>query len=463
MSCGKGNRAPKGTISRRLTQTYAAFFVATLFVLSVTLFVTLSTFMVNRQRDTLRNTANLLVDQILEEVGEEEPLEMLELMNGFNETWNMNILYFDASGQLVHGMRNFHMDETNLPFARGRARLSVQKGMQMVLCLSQPVGDEGKDYGSVYLALSLHTEQEFLQILAILLVVTNLVGFVAALAVGWATSRRLLSPIDRMIADADRINSQRLNRRLDVPETRDELQKLSLTINSMLDRVEEAFRQQGRFTADASHELRTPLAILQGNADLLERWGRDDPAVLNESIASIQRQTAYMKKLVENLLFLTRGDGGTQHLTRENFDLSALLRELGEEQGAIDDAHRYGVEAPAGLMLYADRAMIRQFLYTLIDNSIKYTPAGGQITLTGQTTEGGISIAVTDTGMGMEPEHTAHIFERFYRVDQARARATGGMGLGLAIAKAIVDVHGGTLTATSEEGKGTTICAVFPR
>ncbi|HMM32733.1 MAG TPA: ATP-binding protein, partial [Clostridia bacterium] len=277
------------------------------------------------------------------------------------------------------------------------------------------------------------------------------------------TSKKMLSPIDDMISAANTINSQRLSRRLDVPEAEDELQKLAITINSMLDRVEEAFRSQGQFTADASHELRTPLAILQGNADLLERWGRNDPVVLDESIASIQRQTRYMNKLVDNLLFLARGDSGKRQLKKKTFDISALLNELVEEQTSIDEAHRYEIDSSEGIRLLADRNMIKQLLRALIDNSVNYTPAGGCITLTCREQNDGISISVADTGIGMEKEHLSHAFERFYRADQARSKSTGGMGLGLSIVQAIVDVHGGKLLAESEAGKGTRITAVFSK
>lgn len=231
----------------------------------------------------------------------------------------------------------------------------------------------------------------------------------------------------------------------------------------MLDRVEEAFRAQDRFTADASHALRTPLAVLQGNADILERWGGNDPAVLSDSIASIQRQARYMNKLVDSLLFLARGDSGMRQLNKEPIHMRALLDELVEEQISIDISHQYAVDCPETIRLLADRTMIRQLLRALLDNSVKYTPAGGRITLACREDGEGIRLSVADTGIGMEEEHLAHVFERFYRADQARSKATGGVGLGLSIAQAIVDVHGGKLLAESEAGRGTSITAVLSK
>lgn len=150
--------------------------------------------------------------------------------------------------------------------------------------------------------------------LAELLILLNLLGALLALAVGRITAGLMLRPIAGMIHRARSIDASALDARLEVPEAEDELRLLAQTINGMLDRVEAAYRRQAQFAQDASHELRTPLAVLQGNADLLARWGKDDPAVRDGCIAAIQRQTAYMHRMAENLLFLTRGDGSRQAL-----------------------------------------------------------------------------------------------------------------------------------------------------
>lgn len=461
MLYGKKRKTKKGKLSGRLARTYASFFAGLLFVLSVAIFFSLSGFLIDRQKQYIVNTIELVSDQIVEEIYEGDTLDDDRILAEFNINWNLNMLLSDLSGNVVNRVRNFHIDEATLPPAKDSPQLKLLDGKQLILCYEHVVSDDNIIYGSLYFVLNMQTELEFLKMLAFLLVGANVAGVLAAIFVGWKTSRKMLAPIDHMISDANTINSQRLNRRLDVPEAEDELQKLSMTINSMLDRMEEAFRLQGRFAADASHELRTPLSILQGNADMLERWGRNDPVVLDESITSIQKQTSYMNKLVDNLLFLARGDSGTQQLKKEAFDIGLLLYEMVEEQSSIDEAHYYHVNAPEDIRLLADRSMIKQLLHALIDNSVKYTPAGGDITLSCAEQDDGIAISVADTGIGMEPEHLAHVFERFYRVDQARLRTTGGMGLGLSIVKAIVDVHGGKLHADSEKGKGTHIKAIF--
>jgi len=459
----KTGKSKKDKLSKRLARTYAAFFSGTLLLISIVLFVSLASFLMNRQKDYIMNTSELFSDHIVEEIYEGDALSDEEILSEFNIDWNLNIILFDPAGQVINRVRTFNLDERKLVPAKAAPQFLLLNGKQLILCYERPMADESTTYGSLYFVLNMQTELDFLRMLGVLLVGANLLGAFSSLYVGWATSKKMLAPIGNMISTANAINSQRLNRRLDLPEAEDELQKLAITINSMLDRVEEAFRSQGQFTADASHELRTPLAILQGNADMLERWGRNDPIVLNESIASIQRQTRYMNKLVDSLLFLARGDNGTRQLKKENFDISTLLHEMLEEQTSIDECHRYEVDSPGTLNLFADRNMVKQLLRALIDNSVKYTPADGSITLSCHEQSDGICVTVADTGIGMELEHLSHVFERFYRVDQARAKATGGMGLGLSIVQAIVDVHGGKLFAESEVGKGTRITAVLSK
>jgi signal transduction histidine kinase len=272
----------------------------------------------------------------------------------------------------------------------------------------------------------------------------------------------MLSPIQDMIDKAELIDSHSLKERLEVPRSNDELHRLALTINGMLGRVERAFEQQGEFAANASHELRTPLSILQGNADMLMRWGHEDQEILTDSIAVIGKQTAYMSALVKNLLFLARGDSAKQSLRKEKFSVSELMGELYKEQTALDTSHVYKLDIRMDCVLCADKTMIRELLRALIDNSVKFTPEGGTITLICGADGNVGMLAVKDTGIGISRKHINNIFERFYRVDKARSRTTGGMGLGLSIAETIVKMHDGEVESQSELGLGTTITVRLP-
>ncbi len=241
-----------------------------------------------------------------------------------------------------------------------------------------------------------------------------------------------------------------------------DLQGLEDAINSMLARMHAAYRQQAQFVSDASHELRTPIAVIQGYVRMLDRWGKDDEKVLEESIAAIKTETEHMKTLVEQLLFLARGDSGRQQLNPEPMDLSELMAEVLEEYRMIDEGHewRQGRLEPAPVN--ADPALIKQAVRILVDNAVRYTPEGGSIRLSAGMAEGRAFFEVQDGGIGIAEEDVPRIFDRFFRADPARARASGGTGLGLSIARWIVERHAGHFEVISRPELGTRIRVVMP-
>ncbi len=259
----------------------------------------------------------------------------------------------------------------------------------------------------------------------------------------------------------ENINAARLDTRISVDETQSELKNLARAINSMLDRINASYRAQVRFVSDASHELRTPISVIQGYANLLDRWGKNDEKTLQESISAIKEEAANMKELVEQLLFLARGDNDTIVLQTESFNLAELAAEVYAETKMIDASHEFRLKA-TDTYIRADKALIKQALRILVDNAVKYTDAGGTITLVSEAAGGMAALSVRDDGIGIAPEIVPHIFERFYRADESRARATGGAGLGLSIAKWIVARHDGHLEVLSREGIGTRITLVLP-
>ena len=241
-----------------------------------------------------------------------------------------------------------------------------------------------------------------------------------------------------------------------------DLQGLEAAINGMLSRMHAAYRQQAQFVSDASHELRTPIAVIQGYVKMLDRWGKDDEKVLEESIAAIKAETEHMKTLVEQLLFLARGDSGRQQLSPEPMDLSALMAEVLDEYRMIDPSHewRQGSMTPAPVS--ADPALIKQAARILVDNAVRYTPEGGSIRLSAGTVDGRAFFEVQDGGIGIAEEDVPRIFDRFFRADPARARASGGTGLGLSIARWIVERHDGHFEVLSRQELGTRIRVVMP-
>ena len=234
-----------------------------------------------------------------------------------------------------------------------------------------------------------------------------------------------------------------------------DLKGLEEAVNDLLDRMQAAYSQQTRFVSDASHELRTPIAVLKGYADLLERWGKNDPQVRDEAIQAIQAEAERMSRLVEQLLFLARGDSGRTQLQPKPLDLTELVKEVWEESQMIDPGHCWRLDAPEPVPYTGDRDMLKQALRILSDNAAKYTPTGNAITLRAfVNAQERPCLAVRDEGMGIKAEDVPHVFDRFYRSDPARTRQSGGAGLGLAIADWIVTQHSGHMEVYSWEGVG---------
>lgn len=250
-----------------------------------------------------------------------------------------------------------------------------------------------------------------------------------------------------------------------------DLASIEVALNRLLRQMQEAKLQQMRFVNDASHELRTPIAVIQGYVNMLDRWGKDDPDVLAESIASLKAESEHMQELVEQLLFLARGDAGRTVLRRANTNLAALVGEVCEESQMIDATHAYRLAFDAAFAsdprcdAPVDVALVKQALRVIVQNAAKYSDAGTTVTfaITPDAGTGAIDISIEDEGIGMNQESAAHAFERFYRADNARDAGAQGSGLGLAIAKWIVDSHGGVIGVTSVEGVGSRFTIRLPR
>ena len=233
-------------------------------------------------------------------------------------------------------------------------------------------------------------------------------------------------------------------------------------INNLLERTRSSYKSQVRFVSDASHELRTPIAVIQGYANMLDRWGRDDKEILDEGIKSIKSEAKNMNRLVENLLFLARGDSGRNVYRPQNIDFNKLLCDIYDEFTMIDTTHEFRLDLRSDITAAADASLIKQCLRILVDNAVKYSPSGTDIILRLQKRDDEyFSVDVQDYGIGIKSEDIDKIFERFYRSDPARNRQ-GGTGLGLSIAKWIADKHGGYFEILSYENFGTRISLILP-
>lgn len=286
-------------------------------------------------------------------------------------------------------------------------------------------------------------------------------GLLAAAAGSWAIAAHALRPIDAMLATARTITQARdLSHRIPEPPARDELRRLAQTFNAMLTSLEEASRTQQRFVADASHELRAPLTAIQGNLELLRRQAVP-PAERDEVLAEVEREAARLGRLVADLLALARADAG-QGIRRGPVDLDSLTLEAFHTARAMARGQRLALDPFEPAQVAGDADRLRQLLLILLDNALKYTPPGGEVTLGLRQRGAHAELSVRDTGAGIAAEDLPHVFERFYRADRARGRDPGGTGLGLAIARWIVEQHGGSITLRGAAGGGTVATVLLP-
>jgi two-component system, OmpR family, heavy metal sensor histidine kinase CusS len=281
-----------------------------------------------------------------------------------------------------------------------------------------------------------------------------LVIVVAALGGFWL-SRRALAPVDAITAAAREISIENLSRRLSVPQTGDELQRLSATWNGMLDRLEAAVNRLSQFTADASHELRTPLAVIRATAELAARRSRT-PEAYRASLGEVVAEADRMTQLVEDLLFLARCDSGAAHMPQHTIDLAAVTREACSAWTPVAEQKSIRVSAAlAACQVTGNAAALRRLVLVLLDNAIKYSEPGSSVEI---SVENG-RLKIRDRGIGIRPEVLPHIFERFYQADSSRANT--GYGLGLAQAESIVRRHGASIEVSSSPGEGSTFEITF--
>ncbi len=304
----------------------------------------------------------------------------------------------------------------------------------------------------------------------LLLAVAGVAVLVAGLVGGWWTSSRAIRPIAAMTKAAESISAQRLSQRIDLHETDNELGQLAAVLNGTFDRLQTAFEQQARFTADASHELRTPVAVILAHADLALSRPRS-PEEYRTTLETCRSAARRMKSLIDGLLTLARFDSDAASMQFETLDLMPLVQECMDHVRPLAAERRIGIEADlTTVFCRIDRTRLAQVITNLLTNAIRYNRDGGtvRVTVSGESESrtdrepSRAVITVADTGIGIAAEDLPRVFDRFYQVDQVRSRAEGSSGLGLSISQTIVVAHGGTLTARSESGVGTTMEVRLP-
>jgi heavy metal sensor kinase len=326
---------------------------------------------------------------------------------------------------------------------------------------TRPVNDAltGRLIAVVQIFTSIEGHQERLALLERMLMLGTLLGTLLALLLGAAIAEVILAPITAVTRTASQINrTQDLGRRIADTGHRDELGRLAITFNDMLDRIEAMFDRQRQLVADVSHELRTPLTTIRGEVELMTRRGALDP----EGLAAVQHESARMSRLVNDLLLLAQADSGLA-MDRYPVALEVLLADVLRQARNLApglDTVQLGDVVPVTVLGDADR--LRQLLLNLVDNAFKHNPPGTTVTLSLAQSGSEALLRVADNGRGIPAEDLPHVFERFYRADKARSRTAGGTGLGLSIVKWIAVAHGGQMEVTSAPETGTCFTLHLP-
>ncbi|UCG11703.1 MAG: heavy metal sensor histidine kinase [Deltaproteobacteria bacterium] len=349
--------------------------------------------------------------------------------------------------------------------SQGVATLETFKvaGPYPVRVLTMPVIEAGRVTNLVQVGMSLEnmykTRGRFLLIMAAVLPL----GLLLAGGGGWILARRALKPVDKMTQAAHRISGEYLDERLQETGTGDELDRLAKTLNDMLGRLDDAFRQIRQFSADASHELQTPLTILRGEMEVAlrsERSSEEYQRVLESGLEEIDR----ISRLVEGLLLLARADAGVLRMDLRPVELRELSEEVYAQMKVVADDNGISLQPSLGepVSVQGDREHLRRLLLNLVDNAIKYTQPGGRVTLSVHSDGERAVLKVSDTGIGLGKDEKQRIFSRFYRATEARSQGEAGAGLGLCIARSIAEAHGGWLQVESSPDQGSTFTVLLP-
>jgi len=343
---------------------------------------------------------------------------------------------------------------------------TIDASRESYRALVRPLSAQGHPYTLVVLQ-SLQPQSEMMEDIRDTFLWAIPIGLLLASLGGYFLARKSLAPIAAMAFEARGMGAANLNRRLSIANERDELGKLARTFNELLDRLEASFHQQRRFMADASHELRTPVAILRGEAEVTLSQPERSPAEYRQTLSVLREESQRLAHIIEDLFTLARADAGQYPLTLGDAYLDEVASEtlLRARSLALAKNITLVPQIEENLPIHADEVLLGRMLLNLLDNAIKYSPPGSTVTLACRRNAGHYSLSVSDNGPGIPSELQPRIFERFFRADKARSRSegeTGGAGLGLSIARWIVEAHHGQLQLTRSDATGSTFTATLP-
>lgn len=456
------------SVRTRLTLWYAGVLALSLITFAVLVYYAAASISYARQDELLRSTASTVASAYVQELEEEQSVAKAnDVVLAQMVFPNRYVEVVDAEGHVVAWSTNLAGHQLTIPVRtlsearqHGGSFVRLNGLRAAVVPLS---ADLSKELGFAIVAEPLSVVDEGLQRLRRYFLGGVPLVMLFASAGGYFLARKSLSPIALMNQQTQRITAEDLSAQLDVANPRDEVGRLAVTINALLARLDAAFAEQQRFIADASHELRTPLAVLRGETEVALEHERAT-VEYQESLALIKDEAERLSRIVENLFMLARQPVEAPIL-KELVRLDEIVSDCARAAQVL--ATQKGLRlkiagSPREITVPGDDEMLKRMLRNLLDNAVKYTPAGGEITITVASQNGEAQIVVSDTGIGIPVADQSRIFDRFYRVDKARSRALGGAGLGLSIARWIVAGHGGSLSVESAPGRGSSFKVKLP-
>src|SRR6267154_1206268 len=456
------------SVRTRLTVWYAAVLALSLIAFAVIVYYAAANIFYSRQDELLRSTAQTVASAYVQELEEEQSTEKAnDVVLAQMVFPNRYVEVADADGRVVAWSSNLAGHQLTVP----PAVLSEARQDGAFVVLNQlrvavvPLSvDRSKQIGFAIVAEPLSVVDEGLRRLRRdFLFGVPLILLLASIG-GYFLARKSLSPIALMNQQTQLITAKNLSARLDVAHPRDEVGRLATTINELLARLDAVFQEQKRFIADASHELRTPLAVLRGETEVALQQERATPEY-KESLVLIKDEAERLSRIVENLFLLARQPVEAASMVRDTVRLDALVADCARAAQvlATQKGLRLNISGELrAITVNGDDEMLKRMLLNLLDNAVKYTPSGGEVSITLGSQNGEGRIVVTDNGIGIPAEDQPRIFDRFYRVDKTRSRALGGAGLGLAIARWIAEGHGGSLSVESAPGTGSAFTVELP-
>lgn len=450
----------KSKISWKITILYAFMFMMLLFLVNLSIYFFLSSFIDDNIEKSINNTTELVLSQFS---GVGDPVNFFEkdiLQQISRSEENIFFRVLDKDGKV--NAQSKYLENMDIPISTEIEEF--RSGSKMLAVKTIPINNFVFSRGYLQVVRDITFEKNFLDFLIIVLTIAAGIGALISVFLGYFTTKKMLSPINKVTETAREISSSDLGRRLEVSGPDDELKKLALTFNSMLNRLEKSFKSQKQFVSDASHELRTPISVIKGYVDLLDRWGKEKEDVRDEAIEAIKKETANMKQLMENLLLLARGDDSELKKDEGMFDFNKLVKNIIKEFKLMEHDINLEFEEKAQIDFYGDQNLFKQLLRIFLDNAVKFTSKKGKIKIKiAKKNDNSFYFSVADNGPGIEKEDLPFVFDRFYQADKSRSRKDNkGSGLGLAIARQIVESYNGYINVESKEDEGTKFIIVFP-